>query len=123
MLKDLNVTLVTIKPVVIEFTSGSADKERARVKREYLDKIVESLLPITEEIYDKAISLVVEYGLAGKDLGVTNFLLGSLLQKYSGNLLLFSRNTNDFLTNLFSVKTIVNMIHKRAIWSYGLYSG
>jgi predicted nucleic acid-binding protein len=121
-LKTNGVTLLTIKPVLMEFVEGAADPIRFKEKSQIIDNIIEAYLPITEEIFEESLNLIKDYGPDGKGLGVTDFLLGALLKKFKGNLFLFSKNTNDFLTNIFPVVSTANMIYRKGIHTYGVYS-
>lgn len=122
VLKVNDVTLVTIKPVIVEFLKGAADKTRANEKLKIVNDIIETSLPITDNILDLSLELTSKYGVEGKSLSVTDILLGAFLLFYNENLLLVTKNTTDFPDNIFKVETFFNLIHRKGIQSYGLYT-
>lgn len=121
-LKNSNVTFVTLDVVIVEFTRGAQDERRFREKNKFIEQIIETCLPVTDQISKDAIELANEYHLEGKGVSITDFLLGATLKDYKDNLLLMTRNTNDFPINIFDLSTCFNVVHNRGIFAYGLYS-
>jgi len=120
-LRDDGVTLVTIDPVRLEFCKGAVDGRSFNEKVEFITSIVDTILPVTKDILDDAISLVRACRVEGKGISVTDFLLGGFLVKYSKRLFLLSKDTNAFPTNVFTLKTFFSLLYPRAIHSYGVY--
>lgn len=121
-LKDNNCTLVTIKPVLLEFVKGATTDKKFDEKKGFVDSIIESFLPITDDILDNAFDLVKEYRIEGKDLSLTDFILGGIAVKYKRSIYLLTKDISDFPTNIFTRITYFHLFHRKAIHSFGLYS-
>ncbi len=121
-LRKQNVTLVTIDPVVLEFIKGSQNAEKYNQKLEYINSIIDTCLPLPKEVFELAKKLAEDYQEEGKSVSITDFLLGASLAHYPKNLLLISKNTNDFPTDIFHLKSHINLIKRKSIQSYGVYT-
>lgn len=121
-LRKHNVTLVSIDPVILEFIKGSQNTDKYSQKLEYINSIIDTCLPLPKEIFEITKKLAADYKEEGKSVSITDFLLGACLAHYSHNLLLISKNTNDFPTNIFQLKSHINLIKRKSIQSYGVYT-
>ncbi len=114
-------TLVTIKPVLHEFTKGAPNPEKLSEKEEFLGSIIETFLNTDEEIYKNVDSLIKKYGIDGKSTSITDLLLGGTLMKYSTNLLFLTRNTNDYPNRIFTPVSYLHLVHSKGIHLCALY--
>jgi len=121
-LRDHNVTLVTIDPVILEFIKGAPNYTKHQEKLEFLNSIIDTCLPLPKEVFEFSKKLSELYNEEGKTVSITDFLLGACIGHYQNNLFLISKNTSDFPTNIFQLKTFLNLVHRKSIQSYGVYS-
>lgn len=122
-LKENGTTLMTIDAVLLEFIKGAQDVKKLKEKREFVEQIVESYLHEDRKIFSYAFKLVELYKEEGKGVSMTDFILGATLMYYHrNNLFLLTKNPSDFPTNIFTLKTYLNLFHRKAIHSYGVYS-
>ncbi len=78
--KKNDITLVTIDPVVFEFTQGAENPDKLESKIKFISGIVDYILPINSDLFTKYIpSLILEYKENGKGLSITDLLLGATL--------------------------------------------
>lgn len=117
-----NITIVTIDAVIIEFLKGAADKQKLDAKLALVNEIIESRLPTTDGIFKNVQMLLNLYKAEGKGVSVVDLLLGGILVQYPQNLFLLTKNTTDFPTNIFNLATYLNLLHRKAIQSYGVYN-
>lgn len=87
-----------------------------------VDEITETRLPVTKDVFDNIYMLIDLYREEGKGASMVDFLLGGMLVRYPQNLFLLTKNTTDFPTNIFNLATHLNLVHRRAIQSYGVYN-
>lgn len=116
-----NATLVTLDVVLLEFLKGSEVESKLIAKKEFINNIVEAYLPITPEHASLAQDLLKSYKIEGKDLSITDLLLGSTLYKYQNNICLFTRDLSDFPANIFKRISFFNLLKRRTIQTYGAY--
>lgn len=121
-LRENGITIVTIDAVVAEFLKGAPDKEKLNAKLALVDEITETRLPVTKDVFDNIYMLIDLYREEGKGASMVDFLLGGMLVRYPQNLFLLTKNTTDFPTNIFNLATHLNLVHRRAIQSYGVYN-
>ncbi|MBI3069827.1 MAG: PIN domain-containing protein [Candidatus Levybacteria bacterium] len=121
-LKDRNCTLVTIKPVLIEFVKGTTTDKKLDEKKSFVESIIESYLPVTDDIFDNSLDLIEQYRIEGKDLSLTDFILGGVVLKYKRSIYLLTKDISDFPTNIFTMLTYFNLFHRKAIQNIGVYS-
>lgn len=122
LLKEHNVTLVTIEPVIFEFLKGAQNIEKTQERETVIDSIIETIIPIPKEAFQNAKKLLLEYKEEGSKISITDLLLGTTLSGYHGKLFLMTKNTTDFPTNIFKLETFINLLHRKSIQSYGVYS-
>jgi predicted nucleic acid-binding protein len=122
VLKENDVTLLTVDPVIIEFLQGSGTQEKYVEKDKFLHEIIDTCLPVVKETFTNVFLLIKQYREEGKDLSVTDFLLGGILMQYKKNLFLMTKDTSDFPTNIFDLETHIIASHRKALQSYGIYS-
>lgn len=120
-LKDNGVTLVTIDIVLIEFVRGSSEPKKLEEKKDYLDKLIDAILPVDKIIIDHTIDLLKRYKIEAKDVSIVDLLLGGMLVKYSGRMFLMTKDIKDFPTNIYSLETYLNIVGRKAIHNYGIY--
>lgn len=121
-LKSNGVTLISIDSVIIEFLKGSLDSTRLAEKQKLVDEMITTCLPITKDTVDNIKNLLSLYKEDGKAVSITDLMLGGTLMQYKRKLLLLTKNIVDFPTNIFNLETYLNLIHRKAIQSYGVYS-
>ncbi len=120
-LKENGATLVTLDVVTIEFIKGAQDHKRYLEKKNYVEQIIDTYLPLNDNLNKNALALVDKYHTYGKSVSGVDFLLGGALIAYSGNLLLMTRDTNDFSSDIFHLVACFNVVHPKGIFAYGLY--
>ncbi len=116
------MVFVTIDAVLSEFLMGAADEKKYAEKQLIINGIVDEILPTTRDMFVIANDLLKEYKEDGKSLSITDLLLGAFLKKYKQNIFLMTKNTTDFPTNIFTLKTYLLLSHKKALQAYGVYS-
>ncbi len=121
-LRANDITLVTIDPVIVEFLKGSPSPEKFDAKQSAVSEITGTNLPLTSDIFDSVKLLVILYKEEGKSLSLTDLLLGASLMQYEKGLYLLTKNVTDFPTNIFNLATHLNLLHRKAIQSYGVYN-
>ena len=120
-LKENDIIIVSIDLVKVEFIRGSREIKVFQEKRAYVDDIIDAYLPITNDIFKNMQKLVELFKEEGNTVSVVDLMLGGLLMKYPGNLMLLTRNINDFPTNIFTIRTFFNLFKRKSIQSYGIY--
>lgn len=121
-LRSHNITIITIDAVVIEFLKGASDQRKLDTKFDLVNEIIETRLPISNEIFDNIHNLLDLYKEEGKGVSMVDLLLGGMLVQYKPNLFLLTKNTTDFPTNIFNLTTHLNLLHRKSIQSYGVYN-
>ncbi len=119
-LRDNNTVLVTIPSVLNEFLEGSTTEVKFKEKKEFVESIVETILPDIN-LQDNIEALIKRYGIESKDLSMTDLYLGATLMKYGENICLLTRDLSDFPTNIFKRITFLNVTHTKGIFTYGVY--
>lgn len=120
-LKSNNTTLVTLDVVKIEFLKGAPNIEKYNQKRDFFDQIVETCLPTTNDTYIFVYKLVQMYKENGKSLSITDLFLGATIMQYKASLVLLTKNTTDFPTNIFNLESYINISYLKGLHSYGIY--
>lgn len=120
-LKSAEITVVTSDLVKYEFLIGSADVTKYREKEKHIDDVVDAILPISPKTYELAYELIKEYGIESKVLSTTDLLLGALLKQYKESVYLMTRDTSDFIQNIFDLVFIINCPLPKGIFTYGVY--
>jgi predicted nucleic acid-binding protein len=120
-LKKEDVTLATLDVIKYEILKGSKDKEKYEEKQKQIDDIVDITLHLPRTVDTLAYELIKQYGIDGTSLSITDLFLGTMLMQYQKNIFLMTRDTTDFLQNIFDLKFIVNASHKKGIFTYGIY--
>ncbi len=118
-----NITLVTIIPVVAEFTKGSDTKNIFKQKTLLIKEIIgDYLLPILPKVFTEEIPWLVEkYGQAGKAVSLTDFCLAAMTKIHAKDLCLLTKNPKDFLASIFNLKTYFLIQLERGLQVYGIY--
>lgn len=121
--KENNVTLVTIVPVVAEFTRGSDNMDIFINKTQLIERIVDKyLLPIHPDVFTKEIPWLVEkYGQDGKAVSLTDFSLAAMIKIHKTDLYLLTKNPKDFPTYIFTLKSHFLLELERGLQVYGVY--
>ncbi|RJQ27816.1 hypothetical protein C4577_00630 [Candidatus Parcubacteria bacterium] len=120
-LKKADVTLTTINFVKYELLKGSASANKYKEKEKLINDIIDVTIPVLPENFDLTFKLIREYGIDGTALDVTDLMLGSMLIQYKQNICLMTRDTTDFLQDVFELPFIINAKHNKGIFSYGIY--
>ena len=121
-LKAQGATLVSSDSVKIEFLKGAPNAEKYKQKEDFFNQIIETCLPVTNDTLLKLYELIQKYREEGKSLSVTDLFLGATLMQYKGSLFLLTKNTTDFPTNIFNLKSYVNISYTKGLHVYGVYS-
>jgi predicted nucleic acid-binding protein len=121
-LKNNGCTLVTLDAIQLEFIKGSLDDVSFEKKKLVISGIVDSVLPISKDIWDESLELLKAYKEDGKTASVADLLLGGTIVKYSGTILLITKNLSDFPTNIYKLETHFNLLHRKGLHSYALLS-
>lgn len=122
LLKDNDTILTTIEVVRAEFVKGFATEGKYDERCEVIDNLIEYSMPITSRTFETLDLLVKEYKQEGAALSMTDLLIGATLRFYSGNLLLMTKDLSDFPQNIFKLEGHFQLIHRKAIQSYGILS-
>lgn len=120
-LKQHDVTLVTCDVVKYELLKGSATPTKYKEKEQLIEDIIDIVLPIMPTTYQQVYKLIQRYGIDGSALHITDLFLGAMLMQYKPNLFLMTRDTTDFIQNIFTLEYVINVPHKKGIFTYGIY--
>lgn len=120
-LKKEEITLVTLDVVKYEILKGSKDSEKYVEKVKQINDIVDIILPLPRTVDTLTYELIKQYGIDGTSLSITDLFLGTMLMQYKQNIFLMTRDTTDFMQNIFDLKFIINASHKKGIFTYGIY--
>lgn len=120
-LKKSDITIVTIDLVKYELLKGSSNSDKYKAREKQISNIVDITLPIPSKINKNIYKLIENYGIEGSSLSITDLYLGSMLMQYKENIYLMTRDTTDFIQNIFDLKFIINARHNKGIFTYGVY--
>jgi predicted nucleic acid-binding protein len=120
-LKAEDVTLATLDVVKYEFLKGSADNTKYKAKETHLNDITDITIPTVQKTFELVYDLIKEYKIDGTALNITDLFLGATLMQYGKNIYLLTRDTTDFLQNIFQLSFILNLPHGKGIHTYGVY--
>lgn len=120
-LKNADVTLATIDLVKYEILKGSADKNKYQAKSKLIADIIDTTISTTPKTFEIVYDLIREYGIDGASLDITDLFLGAVLKQYKRNIFLLTRDTTDFIQNVFELKDIVNVPINKGVFTYGVY--
>lgn len=120
-LKNNDVTLCGLDVVKFEMLKGSQTIEKYKSREKLLTDILDDILISDIELNSIVYSLIQEFGERGSSLNLTDLYLGAALKRYKQNIYLMTRDTSDFVQNIFDLKFIVNATHTRGILTYGIY--
>lgn len=121
-LKENGCNLFTTELVAAEFIRGTVSIDKILQREKLIEDIIESYLPITNQTFENCLKLIKLYGEDSKSLSITDLLLGSFLVDNPKELLLITKNITDFPTNIFKLETFINLIYRKSIQTYGIYS-
>lgn len=121
-LKANGCTLVTLDAVQIEFIKGALDEVSFKKKELVINGIVDSIIPISKDIWDESLNLLKSYKEDGKAASVADLLLAGTIAKFSRTIFLITKNLNDFPTNIFTLETHFSLVHRKGLHSYGILS-
>lgn len=121
-LRDADIVLVCIDVVKAEFLKGALSDLKYDEKVSFFEQICNTILPINSNIFANLYPLIKEYKETGKSLSETDLLLGAELKFYGKNLLLLTKNTTEFPTNIFKLETQFNISYTKGLHSYGVYT-
>ena len=121
--RENNITLVTIVPVITEFTRGSETSEIYTQKKTLINNVIgEYILPLRADVFTEVFPWLVEkYGQVGKTVSITDFCLAALTKIHKHDLCLLTKNPKDFPTSIFSVECYFLLELDRALQVYGIY--
>ncbi|MDO8658727.1 MAG: type II toxin-antitoxin system VapC family toxin [Candidatus Levybacteria bacterium] len=121
-LRMQGVILVSLDAVKIEFLKGAPTAEKYHQKEEFFNQIIDTNLPMTGDTLLNLYQLVRLYKEDGKSLSITDLLLGATLMQYKKGLFLLTKNTTDFPTNIFNLKSYINISYTKGLHTYGVYN-
>jgi len=112
---------VTIEPVVIEFLLGSSMTD-LKIKRDYINQLIETAIPVTALQKNIIESLIKEYGIYARgNVSYTDLCLASAIKQYP-NTFLLTRNYKDFPLKIFSSRGLLAIHLNKTVRTYCLYS-
>ena len=120
-LKKSNVIFTTIDSVKYELLKGASDNAKYKIKEELIYKIIDEVISCDQTVFELVYNLIQLYGEDGAALNITDLMLGAILMQYRENICLITRDTTDFIQDIFDLKFIVNSPHKKGIFTYGVY--
>ncbi len=120
-LKRADIILATIDLVKYELLKGSSDKTKYEVREKLINDIIDVTIPIRPETLQLVYNLIKSYGASGSIVHITDLLLGAILMQYKKNIYLITRDTSDFIQDIFDLSFIVNAPHPKGILTYGVY--
>lgn len=120
-LKDADTTLATIDLVKYELLKGSSDKTKYKATEKHINDIVDVTIPIVTKAFELVYELITIYGIHGTALTVTDLLLGATLMQYKKSIYLMTRDTTDFIQQVFDLSFIINIPYSKGIFTYGIY--
>lgn len=120
-LKSADITIVTLDVVKFELLKGSLGTDKYKARETQINDIADITLPTSGSTINLVYDLIKIYGIDGSSLSVTDLFLGSTLMQYKKNIFLMTRDTTDFMQNVFDLKFIINAPHKKGIFTYGVY--
>ncbi|KKP80882.1 MAG: hypothetical protein UR81_C0013G0008 [Candidatus Levybacteria bacterium GW2011_GWB1_35_5] len=121
ILKESDITVVTIDCVRIEFLRGAPNENKYKEKEDYFDNITKIILPTNVEIIQNSYELVKKYKEQGGTVAIADLYLGANLMKYKSNIYLLSKNTTELPSTIFDLKYIINYPLNKGIFTYGVY--
>lgn len=117
--RENNITLVTLELVKAEFLKGSENSSKYDIKREFLDRSVNSILPVPPLVYTKHLpELVKRYGEMGKGTSIVDFILCATLHYYQTSLFLLTKNPKDFPNTVTDLHSYFLLYNTRALQPY-----
>lgn len=120
--KANDITFVTIMPVVAEFTRGSDTQAIFTAKTSLINEIIDYLLPVHPNVFGVEVPWLVEkYGQSGKKMSTTDFALAATTKIHKTDLVLVTKNPQDFPTTVFTVDCYFLLRLERALQVYGIY--
>jgi len=102
-----------------EFVRSKA-KETTQTKALFFSKVIETVLPMGQEINELVQPTIEEYGVDSEKLDVVDIYLACFLKKYR-KLYLLTRNHHHFPTRIFSRSNIFNIELAKEIRTYAFY--
>ena len=120
-LKDQEVTIATIDAVKIELLTGSADERKYKDKEVIINSLIDVTIPISQETQKTIFQVISLYGIEGAGVSITDITLGALLKQYGDSVCLMSRDIKAFSYKIFKLLTVVNAVHGKGIFTYGIY--
>lgn len=123
LLKTHGITRSTIYPALIEVYKASSQLDEWRDKKNILDTLLDSTLPITEATLKGTDLMMQLYRSDGKRLSPTDFFLAGTLAQYHNNpnLYILTRDHDDFIMKVFDRERVI-VLHeeKGGIYPYAL---
>ncbi|MBU0979069.1 hypothetical protein KKF92_04570 [Patescibacteria group bacterium] len=114
-IKKLNCTLVTVDQVAIEFIKGSKSEEDMQKRLTLIQSCIESYLPVSAQVYSQQIQeLILNYGRRSASADITDLVLGVLAKNHQKDLLILTKNSHDFPSHLFKLKSHFLLQNKKS---------
>ena len=114
--RENNITLVTIELVKAEFLKGAESTSKYDIKRDFLDDVVDSMLPVPPLVLSKQLpELVKRYGEMGKGTSIVDFMLCATLHYYQTGLFLLTKNPKDFPNTVTDLHSYFLLYNTRAL--------
>ena len=112
---------VTVEPVAVEFYLGSSQSD-LKIKKSYINQLIESTLPVRVLNKSKMDSLILEYGRNARgNVSYADLCLGAAIKQFPNSLVL-TRNHRDFPLKIFDSKAVFTVhlnIEARTYCFYG----
>lgn len=114
------VEFTTIDPVLIEYYKGVDTNHHLKVKTELFDKTLNKIYPISPRTIENTRQMSLAYRKDCAQISATDLLLAGTLKEKNKELILLTRNHQDFPTTIFDRIGIINVELKRTVNSYSL---
>lgn len=119
--KQNNITFTTIEPVKSEFLKGAESQSKYSKKYQFISSIIDATLPIPKDVFDVYLpELIKLYGEKAKGIEMTDLILGAVLQRYSKDLQLLTKNPKDFPKPATKLVTYFLMDLEKGLHSYAV---
>lgn len=111
---------VAIEPVAIEFFLGSTEQD-LKVKKDYLNQLVTTIIPVRVIKQDVIEESLIEYGkYARGNISYTDLCLGAAVKQFPNSLVL-TRNYKDFPLTIFECEAVFTVHLNKEARTYCFY--
>lgn len=108
-LKKKENIFTTVPSVSIEYLKYITTLDQFKQKKDFIDGLIEYVLPLDKNILDDARLMTILYRQSGKDVSANDFILAATLKKYYKHILLLTCDHKGFPTTIFDRELILTM--------------